>query len=121
MTGESVQRELLKSEDRKSDLALLRDLTACTEADRLWDASKGLTEDEWDAFGDMRDRLEDGTAAILSDKQRKWAEEVADRLGIAFTRRAKERAENVAKGRDVKLVGVLSQDSLKAALMARRR
>lgn len=111
MTGESVQRELLKSEDRKSDLALLRDLTACTE----------LTEDESDAFGDMRDRLEAGTAAILSDKQRKWAEEVADKHGIAFVRRVKERAENVAKGRDVKFVGVLGQDSLKAALAARRR
>lgn len=110
MTGESVQRELLKSEDRKADLALLRDLTACTE----------LTEDESDAFGDMRDRLEEGSVSILFDKQRRWAEEVADKHGIAFTRRAKERAV-IEGGRDVKFVGVLGQDSLKAALAARRR
>lgn len=111
MTGQTVTRALLKSEDRKADLALLRDLTKSGE----------LTEDESDAFGDMRDRLEDASVAILSDKQRKWAEEVATRLGISFVRRAAERAENVAKGRDVVLGGVLSQDSLKAALVARRR
>lgn len=111
MTGHPVSKELLKSEDRKADLALLRDLTK----------SGDISEDESDAFGDMRDRLENASVAILSDKQRKWAEDVADRVGISFVRRVKDRAENVPKGREVALVGVLSQASLKAALSARRR
>ena len=111
MTNDAAKKALMKSDDRKSDLALIRDLA---EDDRL-------TEDESDAFGDMKDRLEDATQSVLTLPQRKWAQEVADRLGISYTRRSAEKAENVAKGREVVLGGVLSQDSLKAALMARRR
>jgi hypothetical protein len=111
MTGKSVTKELLKSEDRKSDLALLRDLTKSDE----------LTEDEADAFGDIRDRLEDATFPVMFPNQRQWAQDVADRLGISYTRRVAEQAQSVPKGRDVKMPDVLSADSLKAALMARRR
>lgn len=111
MTGEPTKKSLMKSEDRKADLALLRDLVA---DDRL-------SEDESDAFGDMYERLENGTFATMTDKQRKWAEGVADRLGIGYARRSAERAENVARGREVVLVGVLGKDSLQAALAARRR
>lgn len=111
MNDKPNSKALMKSEDRKSDLALLRDLVA---DDRL-------SEDEFDAFGGMGDRMKDGTYAILTDKQRKWAQEVADRLGISYTRRSAEKAENVPKGREVVLGGVLSPDSLKAALLARKR
>lgn len=48
MTGELARRDLMKSEDRKADLALLRELKDRDE----------LTEDESDAFGDMYERLE---------------------------------------------------------------
>lgn len=111
MTGEPAKKALMKSEDRRVDLALLRDLAK----------SDDLTEDESDAFGDMRDALEDGSFATMTEKQRKWARDVAERLGIAYERLSSEKAENVLKGRDVKLVGVLSPDSLKSALAARRR
>lgn len=111
MTGEPAKRALMKSEDRKSDLALLRDLKDRDE----------LTEDESDAFGDMYERLENGSFATMTERQRKWAEDVADRVGIAYERRSKERAENVPRGKEVAFGGVLGQDSLKAALAARRR
>ncbi len=110
MIGQSTKKTLMKSEDRKSDLALLRDLK-----DR-----DDLSEDEYDAFGDMYERLENGTATLLSDKQRKWAED-ADRVGVSYARRSAEQAHNVAHGREVVLGGVLGQDSLRAALTARRR
>jgi hypothetical protein len=111
VTGQTVSKELLKSEDRKADLALHRDITV----------HDGLSEDESDAFGDMYQWLEDASIAILSDKQRKWAEEVPTRLGVSFARRTKERAENVPRGKEVTFGGVLGQDSLKAALAARKR
>lgn len=111
MTGDPAKKALMKSEDRKVDLSLLRDLKDHDD----------LSEDESDAFGDMYERLENGTASTMTEKQRKWARDVADRVGIAYARLSSERAENIAKGRDVVLGGVLSQDSLKAALMARRR
>jgi hypothetical protein len=111
MTGEPAKKALMKSEDRKSDLALLRDLIA----------DHGLSADEADAFGDMKDRLDNGTFATLSDKQRQWAQDAADRLGIAYTRRSAEQAANVPKGREVAVPDVLNQDSLRAALAARRR
>lgn len=101
----------MKSEDRKADLALLRDLKDHDD----------ISEDESEAFGDMHERLENGTFATMTDKQRKWARDVADRVGIAYARLSSEKAENVPRGREVKLVGVLSQDSLKAALATRRR
>jgi hypothetical protein len=111
VTGEPAKKALMKSEDRKADLALLRDLKDHDE----------LSEDESDAFGDMYERLENGTFPTLTDKQRKWARDVADRVGIAYARLASEKAENVPRGREVVLGGVLSKDALQAALMARRR
>lgn len=111
MTGENAKKALMKSEDRKADLALLRDLKDHDE----------LSEDESDAFGDMYERLENGTFATMTDKQRTWARDVADRVGISYARLSSERAENVPRGKEVVFGGVLSQDSLKAALAARKR
>jgi hypothetical protein len=99
--------------DRESDLVLLTDL--------LNDDEK-LSDEEVEAFVDMHGRLQRQQAhSKLSDKQRKWAEDVADRLGISYTRRSAKQAQNVPKGREVKLPDVLSQDALKAALAARRK
>ncbi len=111
MNGEPAKKALIKSEDRKADLALLRDLK-----DR-----DDLTEDESDAFEDMYERLENGTFATMTERQRNWARAVADRVGIAYERLSSEKAENVPKGREVKFVGVLSSDGLKSALATRRR
>lgn len=111
MTGEPAKKALMKSEDRKADLSLLRDLKDHDD----------LTEDESDAFGDMYERLENGTFATMTEKQRAWARSVADRVGIAYERLSCEKAENIPKGRDVKFVGVLSSDSLRSALATRRR
>lgn len=101
-----------KNHDQKADRSLLRDIVA---------ASDRLTEDESDAFGDINQQLTDGRLPLLSAKQRRWVEEVADRLGISFTRRHAELAENVPKGRDVPTVDVLSKDALQKALAARKR
>lgn len=57
----------------------------------------------------------------MTDRQRKWARDVADRVGISYTRLSSEKAENVARGREVTFGGVLGQDSLKAALTNRRK
>lgn len=111
MNDESSKKSLMKSEDRKSDLALLRDLVA---DDRL-------SEDERDAFSDMYDSLCEGSRPTMTDKQRLWSQEVADRLGISYTRRSAERAENVPRGREVVFGGALSPESLQKALTARRR
>jgi hypothetical protein len=111
VTGESVKKALMKSEDCKADLALLRDLKDHDE----------LSEDESDAFGDMYERLENGTFPTMTIPQRKWARDVADRVGIAYARLASEKAENVPRGREIVLGGVLSKDALQAALMARKR
>lgn len=111
MTGALAKKALVKSEDRKADLSLLRDLKDRDE----------LSEDESDAFGDMYERLENGTFPTMTEKQRKWARDVADRVGISYARLSSEKAENVPRGREVVLGGVLSRDALQAALTARRR
>jgi hypothetical protein len=114
MTGKQVTNDLDDVRaDRQSDLTLLDDLL---------NNEGELSQEEYDAFDDMRDRLRRQQAHFrLSEKQRKWAEAVADRIGIAYVRRSAEKAENIARGREVVLGGVLSQDSIRAALLARRR
>lgn len=78
-----------------------------------------LTQNERDAFRDMRDRLDDGQRE-LTKPQRRWASDVAAHLGADGLTPA-ERNANVPRGREVAAPSVLSRDSLQRALDARRR
>lgn len=110
--AKTAEAEVLVEEDRKSDLALLRDL--------LNDG--GLSDERRADFDDMLDRLQRNPARFprLTPKQREYAESVADRHDVGFARRPSQRAENVVRGREVPTPAVLSRDSLKAALNARK-
>ena len=114
MTGQNAAVNLAElCEDNRSDKVLLGDLIARNEE---------LSEAEQEAFSSMLNRLiaKPETARLTTD-QRKWAEDAANRLGISFSRRWAERAQNVPRGREVKMPDVLSKDALHAALVARRR
>lgn len=110
--AEEAKNEDLVEEDRKSDAALLGDLLN----------DKDLSEEQREDFDDMLDRLQRNPARFprLTPKQREYAENVADRRGVGFARRPSQRAENVVRGREVPTPAVLSRDSLKAALNARK-
>jgi hypothetical protein len=99
--------------DRQDDLALLRELLGRATCD-------GYAEEEHEAFEDMLERLgpdspprapnhysRPGSPRLandrcLTDKQRAWAESVADRLGISWGDPAVRNAR-VPRGREVEL------------------
>ena len=110
--AKEAKADALAEQDRESDLALLRDLL--NEDD--------IADEHRADFVGMRARLEQNPARFprLTPKQRECAENVADRHGIGFARRPSQRAENVVRGREVSTPAVLSSDSLKAALNARK-
>lgn len=100
------------AEARASDLALLRELV-----------NVALSDEESDAFGDMLARMErtSNQQTKLTDKQRAWTESAARRHNVDFTDRHPIRAADVPRGREVEAPDVLSKDSLRRALDARRR
>lgn len=81
--------------------------------------SPDLTDCEQDAFDEMLERLAKGQRRELTERQREWAERVADRVGVSVVDPA-ERNANVPRGRDVPSPDVLSPEALKKALAARR-
>lgn len=99
-------------DDRAADIRLVDDLLKEHE----------LRDNEREAFEDIRDRLnrERFPQRTLTEKQRRRARDVADRLGVSCGRLASEKAESVPRGREVKAPDLLSKDSLKAALEARK-
>jgi phosphoglycolate phosphatase-like HAD superfamily hydrolase len=109
----SAVKEASVEGDRESDVALLAALV---------DAGEDIGVEHYDAFGDMLNRIQarPDRFPTLTTKQREYAENVADKHGISFARRPSQRAENVVRGREVKAPDVLSPDSLKAALNARK-
>ena len=85
---------------REDDLAILRALVAHV-ADVGVDNDSSIQDAEADAFADMLERLEAGQAELTS-KQRVWATEAADRLGVLYGDPAKRNAK-VPRGREVEL------------------
>jgi hypothetical protein len=98
---------------REFDLALLRALV---------DEREDTPDEHRGEFADMLERMRRSPAGFrfLTDKQRLYAENVADRHGISIPRRPSQTAANVPRGREVATPVVLSRDSLRAALNARR-
>lgn len=70
----SGKRRLSGSEQARTDAELLAKLLA--------DDVEGVNEDARTAFADMLERCRRGTP--LSDRQRAWAEGVADRVGVVL-------------------------------------
>lgn len=107
------QAESPESERHESDVSLLRALL--DESD--------IGDEHAEAFRDMLERLERsaGEIGVLSARQRAYAESVAEKHGISIPRRPEQLAANVPRGREVATPSVLSNDSLRAALDARKR
>jgi hypothetical protein len=102
------------AEARASDLEILRALTDCEHE---------IPDDTRKDFDDMLDRMQKHPTRFpkLTEKQRAYAEAVANRHGIDFSDGHPIRAADVPRGREVETPGVLSRDRLRHALDARRR
>jgi hypothetical protein len=86
-------------EQRHKDIALLKDLVA-----------SDLRDYEWSAFRDMLAALEEsgeGTFATLTDAQRAWASEVAERVGCSPDYANLVSSGRVPRGREVPTPPVL--------------
>ena len=91
-------------EQRKLDMALLTEVLdqPCAEEGEKWQDEE-LRPNEAGAFADMLDSLNDAQA-MLTVKQREWATNVAERMGLSAP---PLRSENVPRGREVPTPDVL--------------
>lgn len=65
-----------------------------------------LTSEQHEAFSEMLDKLRTGRQKVLSEKQRAWAEGIAEKLELDVGDPA-ERNANVPRGREVEPAPVL--------------
>lgn len=102
-----------ESQRRDRDIELLEALTGPIAPKFVpgWmygepDVESVLSEDHYEAFTGMLERLRSGAQRTLTEKQRKWAESVADQLELDVGDPAQRNA-GVPRGRPVEIAPVL--------------